>query len=218
MKRLLCLSALGIFAILASSVSAQELDEFVYLPIIIKSPQPPDCNFYEPNDTPGQANWIQDGETQTHCIVPKTDVDWVKFSISAKSEMILEAADEGGDLELRLYDSNLDELGYSYSGTDYPARIDRLCGTGYGNNPLPVGSYYAKAEHWMRSWDGGEEIPSYSISLTAFPCPTPVILTNHAAYEVWDYLLIVGEVQNNSTVGLRWGGVVANLFNSAGQL
>jgi len=38
MKRLLCLSALVISAALASSVMAQELDEFIYLPMIFKSP------------------------------------------------------------------------------------------------------------------------------------------------------------------------------------
>lgn len=38
MKKLLCLSALVISAILASSVAAQELDEFIYLPIVFKSP------------------------------------------------------------------------------------------------------------------------------------------------------------------------------------
>ena len=117
----------------APYVTAQELDEFTYLPIIFKSgasPPPPDCNSYEPNDTSSQANWIQDGETQTQCIIPETDVDWVKFSVSTKSKVVLEAADQGGDLELDMYDSALNHVGGSYSYPDSPARIDRDCPDG----------------------------------------------------------------------------------------
>jgi len=212
MKRLLCLSVLAISTALASSVMAQELDEFVYLPVIIKSPQPPNCNFYEPNDTPGQANWIQDGETQTHCIVPKTDVDWVKFLINTESEMILEAADKGGDLELRLYDGDLNELDYSYSWSDRPARIDYECGT--WGDPLAAGMYYAKVEHWLNS----AEIRGYDITLIANACPTPVILANHSHYTTSYSLVVVGEVQNNGEIGLSGVNVIVNLFKGDDQL
>jgi uncharacterized protein YhfF len=222
MKRILCLLALVIFATLASSVSAQELDEFVYLPIIIKSPQPPDCNFYEPNDTSGQANWIQDGETQTHCIVPKTDVDWVKFSVNTESEVILEAADEGGDLELWLYDSDLNELEHTYSWSNEPARISRLCGS--YEDSLAAGTYYAKAEHWLNS----AEIPDYDITLTVNACPTPddLVLVQDSLVErfyEWDDITccgwyIAGEFYNQGSQPIWLDKVYFEFFDENGQL
>ena len=209
-----CLAVLVVVipATLAISATAQELDEFVYLPVIIKSPQPPDCNSYEPNDTPEQANWIRDGETQTQCIVPETDVDWVKFSLNTESEVIVEAADEGGDIELWLYDSNLSEIGSTYSWPNHPARIDRECGI--WGDPLAAGTYYARVEHWLNS----AEIPSYDITLAASACPTPVILANHSTYTTSYSLVVVGEVQNNGEIGLSSVEVIANLFNDDDQL
>lgn len=215
----ICLTILVmvIFGFLLSSAAAQEpeFDEFVYLPLIFKSgsPSPPGCNSYEPNDTPEQANWIQDGETQIQCIVPKTDVDWVKFSVSAESELILEAADEGGGLlELGLYDSDLNELNFSYSWPDGPARIERGCGL--WGDPLPAGIYYGRVDHWLNF----EEIPDYEISLSVNTCPTPVVLANHSFYYFFGDLYVVGEVQNSGEIGLEWVSVPANLFNGDEQL
>jgi len=198
-------------AILAISATAQGLDKFVYLPVIIKSPQ--DCNSYEPNDTPEQANWIHDGETQRQCIIPKTDVDWAKFSVGTASKVLVEAADEGGDIELRLYDSGLNLLEGTYSWPDDPAQINRDCGI--GRDPLAAGLYYARIEHWLNS----AEIPSYDITLTADACPTPVVLANHSHHTTsYDSLIVVGEVQNSGEIGLSSVNVVANLFGSNGQL
>jgi hypothetical protein len=203
------------FAILAGSAAAQEpeLDEFIYLPIVFKSPSSlPDCSSYEPNDIPQQANWIQDGEIQVQCIIPATDIDWVKFSVSAESEVVLEGADEGGDLELRLYDSNLNELEYAYSWTDRPAQIAYRCGL--GGEPLAAGLYYARVEHWLNS----EKIPSYEITLSVNACPTPVVLPNHSYFTTSYALYVVGEVQTNGDIGLSGIEVIANLFNGDDQL
>jgi len=198
-------------AILAISVTAQEFDEFVYLPVIIKSP--PGCNSYEPNDTPGQANWIHDGETQRQCIIPETDVDWVKFSVGTTSKVSVGAADEGGDIELRLYSGDLNLLESDYGWPNDPAQINRDCGI--GGDPLAAGVYYARVEHWLNS----AEIPSYDITLTADVCPAPVVLANHSHYTTsYDSLIVVGEVQNSGEVGLSPVNVVANLFGSNGQL
>jgi len=213
MKRRFCLSALVIFAILVSSVSAQELDEFVYLPIIIKSPQPPDCNFYEPNDTPEQANWIQNGETQTHCIVPKTDVDWVKFSLSEQSGVVIETLGLSGDTRMWLYDSNLNQIAYNDDGgTGLFSRITLECGI-WGDS-LAAGTYYVKIDEFSNN----AEIPSYDITLTVNPCPTPVILANYSHWTAYGILIVAGEVQNDGEVGLDSVRVTANLFDNGGLI
>jgi hypothetical protein len=198
-------------AVLVSNAVAQEpvFDEFLYLPLVVKpTPALQSCNDYEPNNTPEKANWIQPGETQTQCIIPRTDVDWVKFSINGTSGVTIQAADPGGDLELTLYDGSLNELDHAYSWTNHPAQIEHLCGQ-FGD-PLPAGTYYAKAEHWLNS----EEVPSYSIALTVEICPTPIILTNHSSYSDGFSLHVLGEIQNNGSVGIRSIEVAAKLYNS----
>lgn len=204
-----------IIGILPIRVTAQEpvYDEFVYLPIVFKLPSPPpNCNSYEPNNTPQQANWIQDGETQVQCIIPATDIDWIKFSLSAESEVILEAADEGGDLELSLYDSDLNLVGNTYSGLDYPARIDQECGI--WGDPLAAGIYYGRVEHWLNF----EEIPRYDVKLSVNTCPMPVVLPNHSSIATSYALYVVGEVQNDADIGISGTEVIANLFNGDDQL
>lgn len=214
MLRVCLIMSILLTAILVSSATAQEPeDEFIFLPIVLKAPTPPpDCNSYEPNDTPGQANWIRDSETQTQCIIPETDQDWVKFSVTTESRVLLEAADEGGDLELNMYDSDLGLIERSYSGPDYPARVNRDCGI--GRDPLLAGTYYASFEHWL-NWD---EIPSYDIALSINPCPTLVVLPNHSYYTTGYALYVVGEVQNNGQIGTSSNRVIANLFDGEGQL
>jgi hypothetical protein len=114
---------------------------------------------FEPDNTWDQANWIYDGSPQTHSIVPVGDVDWVKLSLSAKSEVVIETSGASGDTRMWLYDSNLNELEYNDDGgSNSFSRIDRLCGV----DALPAGEYYVKIDESGNN----NELPSYDITFT----------------------------------------------------
>jgi hypothetical protein len=188
-----------------------------YLPIVMKPELPPqslDCDFYEPNDTSEQANWIQSSETQRHCITPETDVDWVKFSVNIESRGIIEVLGDGGDgdLYVRLYNNDLDliEFDYGWGGTD--TQIDRLCGTEH--DPLSAGAYYISIEDSGKN----DEIIPYVISSTIAPCPTSMVLTNHSIYTTTSSLAVMGEIQNNGFIGIMEPRIVVNLFDDNNQL
>ena len=118
---------------------------------------------YEPDDTHDQANEILSGSPQNHSIVPATDEDWVWFSLSEESEVIIETSGPSGDTQMWLYDDSLNEIEYDDdSGTNYFSRIDRVCGV----DPLAVGTYYVKIDEY----ENDDEIPSYDIILTATTC------------------------------------------------
>ena len=210
---LIILTTVLLVVTVLTEVEAQEpvFDEFVYLPVVTKPP--PGCNFYEPNDLPEQANWIQDGETQAQCIIPKTDSDWVKFSVITESQVIIETSGISGDTELRLYDGDLNQLEFDYDdGVGSFSRIDRVCGS--GRDPLAPGLYYARAEEWLNS----AEIPNYDITLSIQECPSAVVLMNQSVYTSSSTLYVVGEAQNNGDIGIHEPRIVANLFNDGGQL
>jgi hypothetical protein len=114
---------------------------------------------YEPDDTWGQAPWIYGGSPQTHSIVPVGDVDWVKFSLSAESEVVVETSGPGGDTRMWLYDSSVTELEYNDDeGSGLFSRIDRVCGT----DALPAGTYYVKIDEYGND----DEIASYNLTFT----------------------------------------------------
>jgi hypothetical protein len=114
---------------------------------------------YEPDDTWDQASSIWDVTPQTHSIAPVGDVDWVKFSLSTESEVVLETSGPSGDTRMWLYDSGLTELEYDDDdGTGTFSRIDRLC----GEDALPTGTYYVKIDEFGNN----AEIPNYDISFT----------------------------------------------------
>ncbi len=115
---------------------------------------------YEPDNTSGQASWIYDGAPQTHSIAPVDDVDWVKFSLSAESEVVIETSGPSGDTRIWLYNSNLKELEFDDDGgSSLFSRIERLCGI----DALPAGTYYVRIDEY----ESNDEIPSYDISFTA---------------------------------------------------
>jgi hypothetical protein len=114
---------------------------------------------YEPDDTSGQAQWIFDGSAQTHSIVPVGDVDWVKFSLSDESEVVIETSGTSGDTRMWLYDGSLNELEYSDDeGSDLFSRIDRVCDT----DALPAGTYYVKIDEYGND----DAIASYDLAFT----------------------------------------------------
>ena len=66
---------------------------------------------YEPDDNPALARAIvPDGATQTHEIQPSSDQDYLRFSVNAGTEYIIETfpttTNPVGDTVVTLYDSN----------------------------------------------------------------------------------------------------------------
>jgi putative hemolysin len=119
----------------------------------------PGGDSYEPDDTPGQAQWISSGSPQTHSIVPVGDVDWVKFTLGAESEVVIGTSGAYGDTRMWLYDSSLNELEHNDDGgSDLFSRIDRVCGT----DALPAGTYYVKIDEF----EDNDEIASYDLTFT----------------------------------------------------
>lgn len=134
---------------------------------------------YEPDNDWDQANWIYGGSPQTHSIAPAGDEDWVKFSLGAESEVVLETSGTGGDTRMWLYEGSLNEIEFNDNGgPDLFSRIDRLC----GRDALPAGLYYVKIDEY----NDNDEIPSYQVSMMVGPCGTssdekvylPLILKN----------------------------------------
>jgi hypothetical protein len=121
---------------------------------------------YEPDDTSGQANSIYDGTPQTHSIVPADDVDWVMFTLSVESEVVIETSGASGDTRMWLYDSGLTELEFDDDdGMDLFSRIDRVCDV----DALPAGTYYVQIDEYQNN----DEIPSYDISFTVVQACVP---------------------------------------------
>ena len=118
---------------------------------------------YEPDDSSGQANWINDGDTQNHTIGPIGDDDWVKFYLDSDSSITLETSGPSGDTWMVLYDSGLTEIDHDDdSGPGYFSYIDRVC----GDDPLPSGNYYVKVSEYL----GWRQIPTYDITFNVSPC------------------------------------------------
>lgn len=115
---------------------------------------------YEPDDTSSQALWIYSNSPQMHSIYPPADVDWVKFSLSNESQVVIETSGQSGDTQIRLYNSSMNEMEYDNdSGIGSFSRIDRLCGA----DPLEPGEYYVE----IRGYD---IIASYDLTFLAVPC------------------------------------------------
>ncbi len=124
---------------------------------------------YEPDDSSGQATTIAPGASQTHSISPVGDEDWMTFTLTDPSGIVLETSGSGGDdTQMWLYDSSLIEIeSDDNSGTGNYSMIDRVC----GSDELSAGTYYVK----IQESGNDEEINSYDISLTVTPSCDPVL-------------------------------------------
>jgi List-Bact-rpt repeat protein len=122
-------------------------------------------DIYEPDDTFDQAKVINPGAPQTRSIIPRTDFDWIKFTIDATSAVTLEViGPTPDDTRMWLYNSSLVELAFSDDeGTDSYSLVRFTCGV----NPLSPGTYYAKIDEYANN----NEIPSYDTYLTTQTCP-----------------------------------------------
>ena len=118
---------------------------------------------YENDDNSGSATYIGLGYNQGHSICPAGDVDWVRFSISTTSDVVIETSgDSGGDTKIYLYNSSLSQIANDDDGgSGNYSRISR--------SNLASGTYYVKVEEYGNNG----EIENYSIRVTASGSCTP---------------------------------------------
>ena len=126
-------------------------------------------NDYEPDNSSGQARSITSGTPQTRSIVPKTDVDWIKFQLTVTSGVLLETSGTlFADTRISLYDGSLTPIEYNDDdGIDFFSYIDRLCAV----DTLPAGTYFVKVEEFSND----AEIPTYHLAFDSSPCPAEVV-------------------------------------------
>ena len=156
---------------------------------------------YEPDNTAGQAKLITSGTPQTKSIVPKTDLDWVKFQLTTTSGVLFETSGPfESDTRISLYDSTLTPIEFH---DDKPGSfwsyIDRACGT----DPLPPGTYYVKVEEYLND----AQIPSYHLAFDASPCPAEVMNIYAGANRLGSSLLAPHTSIRRSIPGVNSGPV-----------
>ncbi|CAB1083092.1 hypothetical protein D1AOALGA4SA_10676 [Olavius algarvensis Delta 1 endosymbiont] len=136
-------------------------DREIFYQLLLQATQEQDQ--YEPDNTPDQAGPIQLGSEQEHSIIPRDDVDWVKFTVAEPSDIVLETSGFAGDTRLWLYDGNLKPIAFNDDivvGRNLSSRITR--------RGLAPGTYYAKVDEY---WNDEEthlnehEIDRYRLSL-----------------------------------------------------
>lgn len=123
-----------------------------------------DCDNYEPDDGwYSSSQMAPPSDFQTHDIIPATDEDWIYFTVSEESNVILETNGSSGDTVITLYNSSLGFIEENDDGgANYFSMIDRVC----GDDPLPGGTYYLK----IIEYNQNEKISNYQISLETETC------------------------------------------------
>jgi hypothetical protein len=123
----------------------------------------PESDSYEPDNLWNLANWIYDNSPQTHSIIPLGDADWVKFTLTQRTGVVLETDGPSGDTELWLYDDGVGEVDYDDDlGNGYFSRIVKDC----ASEPLEAGLYYMK----VAEYNNDAQIPTYDLTVTMTPC------------------------------------------------
>lgn len=119
---------------------------------------------FEPDDASPDATALLPGVAQTHSICPVGDADWLTFTLTEDSEIVLETSGAGGDTVLTLYAADGTTIIETddNSGAGLFSRIDRLCDV----DALLAGDYYVE----IRDLGDNSEIAGYDITLTVTPC------------------------------------------------
>lgn len=119
---------------------------------------------YEPDNIPGEATPILPGTPQQHDIDPDTDEDWITFTLSASSVVVLETSGEtDDDTVLELFDESLTLIASDDDGgSGRYSSIARVCGV----DELPAGTYFAR----ITSFEQSSVITGYHVALAATAC------------------------------------------------
>jgi len=120
---------------------------------------------YEVDDIYTQASTITPGSPQTHSINDGgMDVDWVTFTLSGISDVVIETNGVSGDTRMWLYDSSgVPTTSIRYDDDGGNGTFSRI-----SVSSLPADTYYVKVDEYFND----DEISSYTITLTV-NLPTP---------------------------------------------
>jgi len=137
---------------------------------------------YESDDTPAQASLIAGGQVQTHSIHYRSDVDWVKFTLTTKSSIRLQTNGMAGDTEMWLYDAQMRPIDYDDNGWNRTfSLISRTDDKALDANTTANPYYYVK----VQSKGNKSTIAAYTLSFqasgvlaVATPVLTPAIMAN----------------------------------------
>lgn len=136
---------------------------------------------FENDNMPGRAKTIaKEGGLQAHSLHAPTDVDWVKFTLSAASNAIIQTDGRAGDTEMWLFgpNSSSNQIAYDNDGNGSFSRI--RC---QDDHALGPGTYYVKVgEH-----GSDQTIGRYTISVKATRVPPPDAYEADAADNTADY-------------------------------
>lgn len=134
--------------------------------VVISAPQPTGDQ-YEPDNIMQQSKEIRTGERQRRSILPAGDIDWVMFSLTQRSRVVIETSGPSGDTILELYDATGTYIAEDDdSGEGFWSRIEV---------ELNAGTYYIR----VREFGNDESIPEYYLSLTVTP------VTQQVSVDVW---------------------------------
>ncbi len=138
--------------------------------------EPAPNDSYEPDDIQDQAKSISPNSSQSHSIIPATDIDWIKFTLNTASAITLETTGPTfSDTQMWLYDADLNLLQYSDDeGSGLYSLIRLNCGT----SALQAGTYYIR----IGEYAADEEILSYNLSFSTPSCST-FDVSMRAAYQ-----------------------------------
>jgi hypothetical protein len=123
---------------------------------------------YENDNTASQATIIgTNGSAQTHSIHTGSDVDWVKFTLGERSNVVVETDGPSGDTRMWFYgpSSSSREIAFNDDGGQgLFSRIERS-----GANSLGPGTYWVKVDEY----GSNDRIANYSIRVHATPIAPP---------------------------------------------
>jgi hypothetical protein len=114
---------------------------------------------FEPDDTATKAHTIgTDGAAQLHSLHTPADVDWLKFEIQNRTEIVLATNGSAGDTEMWLYGPSRTTRQIAYDDDGGAGDFSRIVTT------LERGTYYVK----ICESGQNDAIDSYRVSLTTY--------------------------------------------------
>jgi hypothetical protein len=123
---------------------------------------------YENDNSASRATAIAtNGTPQTHSIHTGSDVDWVKFTLTERSNIVIETSGASGDTRMWLYGPNSSSREIAFNddgGSGLFSRIERS-----GSNSLEPGAYYVQIDEYGNN----NTIASYTIRVTATSAVPP---------------------------------------------
>ncbi len=125
---------------------------------------------FEPDNHPGEAKFIDLGETQNRSILPEGDKDWVMFNLPRQSSVSIITDGDAGNTHMILYRSipggTMTEIASDTPDSGF-ASIELGCDSSTDNPGLPSGAYFVEMKGLA-----GETVDNYTITYNSNPCDT----------------------------------------------